>query len=118
MLIAKGSILFVDMAGGVGREQASAPGSPRPCIVIQVFPALRLFWGIPLTSKPVDSNPKLAPYCIRLSSTTTHRAPISIALCHQVRVLSVDRVISDPNKAVTASEYIQLREMIRTIAKS
>ena len=69
-----------------GHEQALK----RPCLIIKDFAYLKLFVIIPFTTK----KPKFSYYTIvHIPKESYGLNKDSFALCHQVRTISIDRII-------------------------
>ena len=99
----KGDVVVVDLGlppnAIVGHEQART----RPCIVIKYFKSLKLLTVIPCTSQ----KPKYSLYSIvELNNGSGGLTSDSYALCHQIRSVSIDRIV---DKKGTLSIQDQLR---------
>ncbi|MCH8904565.1 MAG: type II toxin-antitoxin system PemK/MazF family toxin [Bacteroidetes bacterium] len=87
----KGDVILVELGkppkGIKGHEQAYK----RPCVVLKAFPQLQLAIIIPFTS----ASPKYSYYSIvRVLKGANGLTEDSFALCHQIRAVSFDRIIS------------------------
>ncbi len=104
----KGEIIDVDLGQPpkeiVGHEQ----GYSRPCIVINSFNRLGLAIVVPLTSK----KPEYALFSIvKLLKGSAGLPKDSFVLCHQIRTISIDRVISRRGK-LEKKDFLKIRSVL------
>jgi mRNA interferase MazF len=91
----KGDVIHVNLGSPpkevIGHEQ----GLIRPCIVIKSFTSLKLVIVIPLTSK----EPKYSLFTIvKIPKDGLILKLDSYALCHQIRTISFDRIVTPLGK--------------------
>lgn len=90
MNLAKGDIIDVDFGQPPKEVKGHEQGYRRPCVVIKEFSNLGLAIVIPITSK----KPKYSFFTIvKLSKGSGGLTTDSYVLCHQIRAISLDRVI-------------------------
>jgi mRNA interferase MazF len=87
-----GQILMVDLGSpGTGEVRGHEQGNPRPCVVINHVVNLELILIVPCTSR----EPKyLGRYCVPLPKGAGGLTSNSYALCHHLRSISSERVLS------------------------
>ena len=87
----KGEIVNVNLGTPPKEIKGHEQGFERPCIVIKSFNNLELAVVVPLTSK----EPKYSLFTIvKVLKGTAGLATDSFALCHQIRTISFDRIVS------------------------
>ena len=90
-LFTKGEIINVDLGAPPKEIKGHEQGFERPCIVIKSFNNLELAIIIPLTSK---TPPYSLFSIVKIDKGTAGLTADSYALCHQIRTISFDRIIS------------------------
>ena len=87
----KGEIINVDLGEPPDNVKGHEQAYERPCIIIKPFPQLQLAVVVPCTSK----EPKYSIYTIvKILKGSGGLMTDSYALCHQIRTISYDRIIS------------------------
>jgi len=91
MTLAKGEVVDVNLGNPPNEIKGHEQAFKRPCVVIRGFENLGLAIVNPLTSK----RPGYSFYTIvKLHKGSGGLTTDSYALCHQIRTISLDRVIS------------------------
>jgi mRNA-degrading endonuclease toxin of MazEF toxin-antitoxin module len=103
-----GDIVIVDLGlppvAIKGHEQAKT----RPCVVVKFFPSLKLMTVVPCTSQ----EPKYSLYTVvPLTAGAGGLAVESYALCHQIRSVSIDRII-DKKGALSLNDWLRIRTVL------
>ena len=87
----KGEIVNVNLGTPPKEIKGHEQGFERPCVIIKSFNNLELAIVIPLTTK----EPKYSLFTIvKIQKGTAGLTADSFALCHQIRTISFDRIIS------------------------
>jgi len=87
----KGEIINVNLGIPPTEVKGHEQGLERPCIIIKSFNNLQLAIIVPLTTKET----KYSLYTIvKIAKGTAGLTADSYALCHQIRTISFDRIIS------------------------
>jgi mRNA interferase MazF len=87
----KGEILNINLGTPPKEVKGHEQGLERPCVVIKSFNNLELVIIVPLTTK----EPKYSLFTIvKILKGTGGLSTDSYALCHQIRTISFDRIIS------------------------
>ena len=87
----KGEIVNINLGKPPKEIKGHEQGFERPCVIIKSFNNLDLAVVIPLTTKEV----KYSLFTIvKLAKGTAGLTFDSYALCHQIRTISFDRIIS------------------------
>lgn len=95
MKFAKGEIIDVNLGRPPKEVRGHEQGFKRPCIIVRAFKSLGLAIVIPLTSK----QPKYFIFTIvKILKGTGGLTADSYALCHQIRTISLDRIIENRGK--------------------
>jgi len=95
MDLSKGEIIDVDLGQPPKEIKGHEQGFIRPCVVIKAFINLGLVIVVPLTSQ----QPKYSIYTIvKLLKGSGGLTKDSYVLCHQIRTISIDRVIQKREK--------------------
>ncbi|MBX7191054.1 MAG: type II toxin-antitoxin system PemK/MazF family toxin [Sandaracinaceae bacterium] len=101
----KGLIFWIKYPDTVGSEQRSPPHEPRPWVVVSsnfLNAKLATVQVVPLTQSPAQGVPQAARVPIAAGEIIRHPVPRpldpgdQIALCHQVRVCSHERLDEMP----------------------
>lgn len=95
-LLRSGEIYYADL-GSIAAENKTAVGAEigknRPCIVVKHYIQLKLVTIIPLTSLSNDNQWLLSLATVFLLQKGTANLPNeSVALCHQIRSIAVERI--------------------------
>ena len=91
----KGEIVNVNLGMPPKEVKGHEQGFDRPCVIIKSFNNLGLAIIIPCTT----TNPRYSIYTIvKLLKGSGGLTSDSFALCHQIRTVSLDRVISNRGK--------------------
>ena len=91
----KGEIINVNLGSPPKEIKGHEQGLERPCVVIKSFNNLGLAVVIPLTTKEA----KYSLFTIvKILKGTAGLTTDSYALCHQIRTISFDRIISKRSK--------------------
>jgi mRNA interferase MazF len=89
--LSKGEIVNVNLGTPPKEVKGHEQGLERPCIVIKSFNNLELAVVVPLSSK----EPKYSLFTIvKILKGTAGLTSDSFALCHQIRTISFDRIVS------------------------
>ena len=87
----KGEIINVNLGNPPKEIKGHEQGFERPCVIIKSFNNLDLAVVVPLTSK----EPKYGLFTIvKILKGTAGLITDSYALCHQIRTISFDRIVS------------------------
>lgn len=87
----KGDIVDVNLGSPPAEVKGHEQGKIRPCIVIKSFNRLSLITVIPVTSV----EPKYGTFTVvKIPKGTGGLTADSYALCHQIKTISFDRVLS------------------------
>ncbi|QQS30204.1 MAG: type II toxin-antitoxin system PemK/MazF family toxin [Sphingobacteriales bacterium] len=87
----KGEIVNVNLGEPPKEIKGHEQGWERPCIIIKSFNNLGLAVVVPMTTK----KPKYSLYTIvKFDKGTAGLTADSYALCHQIRAISFDRILS------------------------
>lgn len=85
-----GNIVNVDLGEPPYEVQGHEQGYERPCVIIKLFPELKLAVVVPCTSK----EPRYSHYTVvKILQGSGGLAKDSYVLCHQIRTISFDRVL-------------------------
>lgn len=91
----KGEIVNVNLGKPPKEIKGHEQGLERPCIIIKSFNNLELAIIVPLTTKEA----KFSLYTIvKIQKGTAGLTADSFALCHQIRTISFDRIVSKRSK--------------------
>lgn len=91
----KGEVINVNLGAPPKEVKGHEQGFERPCVVIKAFNFLELAIVVPLTTK----EPKYSLYTIvKISKGSGALTADSYALCHQIRTVSYDRILSKREK--------------------
>ena len=94
----KGEIINVNLGTPPKEIKGHEQGFERPCIVIKSFSSLDLAIVVPLTTKEA----KYSLFTIvKILKGTAGLTADSYALCHQIRTISYDRIVSKRAKLDT-----------------
>ena len=92
----KGEILNINLGTPPKEVKGHEQGLERPCVVIKSFNNLELVIIVPLTAK----EPKYSLFTIvKILKGNGGLSADSYALCHQIRTISFDRIISKRAKS-------------------
>lgn len=87
----KGDIINVNLGRPPKEVKGHEQGKDRPCVVIKAFNNLQLVVVIPLTR----TEPKYSLFTmVKILKGSGGLTADSYALCHQIRTISVDRILS------------------------
>jgi mRNA interferase MazF len=87
----KGDVIDVNLGRPPKEIKGHEQGMKRPCIIIKSFDNLGLAIIVPCTTK----DPKYSIYTIvKIIKGTGGLTTDSFALCHQIRTISFDRILS------------------------
>lgn len=89
--LVKGDVVYFDLGTPPNEIKGHEQGFKRPCIVVKPLNRLGLAIVIPLTSK-TPKNPLFT--IVKISKGEGGLTSNSFALCHQIRTLSLDRLVS------------------------
>jgi len=104
----RGEIINVDLGKPPNEIKGHEQGFDRPCIVIRSFPQLKLAIVIPCTT----TTPKQSYYTIvKILQGSGGLTSDSYALCHQVRTISYDRIISKRGTLLT-TDYLKVKAVL------
>jgi mRNA interferase MazF len=88
----KGDIVNVNLGTPPQEIKGHEQGFERPCVIIKAFNNLRLAIVVPLTSKEA----KYSLFTIvKITAGTAGLTADSYALCHQIRTVAFDRIMSN-----------------------
>jgi hypothetical protein len=87
----------------------------RPILVFRKFNH-RLFYGIPLTSKPKDENSPFY-YKIDLHNKITGKTDDNYLILSQMRNLDVKRLVRDPIEKISEKQYDRILEKFSKLFK-
>ena len=94
----KGDIIYVNLGNPPNEVKGHEQAKERPCVVIKSFNNLELAIIIPLTTKEA----KYSLFTIvKILKGKAGLTADSYALCHQIRTISFDRIISKSAKLDT-----------------
>ena len=96
--VSKGEIINVNLGAPPKEVKGHEQAFERPCVVIKSFNNLELAVVVPLTSK----EPKYSLFTIvKILKGTAGLTSDSFALCHQIRTISFDRIVSKRSRLET-----------------
>lgn len=102
----KGEIVHANLGTPPKEIKGHEQGFERPCVVIKSFNNLELAVIVPLTTK----EPKYSLFTmVKIPKGTAGLTADSYALCHQIRTISFDRIISKRAK-------LESKEILKIIA--
>jgi mRNA interferase MazF len=91
----KGEIVNVNLGNPPKEIKGHEQGLERPCVIIKSFNNLELAIVVPLTTKEA----KYSLFTIvKIQKGTAGLTADSFALCHQIRTISFDRIVSKRSK--------------------
>jgi len=90
-LYTKGDVVDVDLGKPPKEIKGHEQAFSRPCVVIKSFPNLELAIIIPCTT----TEPKFSLHTVvKILQGTGGLTLDSYALCHQIRTISIDRIVN------------------------
>ncbi|GAB4199642.1 MAG: hypothetical protein Fur0023_02120 [Bacteroidia bacterium] len=108
MKLSKGEVIDVNLGQPPKEVKGHEQGYQRPCIVIKAFTNLGLAIVIPVTSK----KPKYPIFTIvKLLKGAGGLTSDSYALCHQIRAISLDRVIKT-RKILDSNDILKIHAVL------
>lgn len=106
-----GSIINVDLGEPPLEVKGHEQGYERPCVIIKIFPELKLAIVLPCTTK----EPKYSHYTVvKLLKSTAGLSQDSYVLCHQIRTISYDRVLG-ARGILDAKNLLKIRSVLSDI---
>lgn len=104
----KGDVIDVDLGNPPKEVKGHEQGKNRPCIVVKAFNNLELLIIVPLTSR----EPKYSLFTIvKLLKGSAGLTSDSYALCHQIRTISFDRMLSKRGRLETR-DMLKIRAVL------
>lgn len=86
-----GNIVNVDLGEPPYEVKGHEQGYERPCVIVKVFPEMKLAIVLPCTSK----EPRYNHFTIvKVPQGTGGLTMDSYVLCHQIRTISYDRILT------------------------
>jgi mRNA interferase MazF len=108
MHLAKGEIIDVNLGQPPREIKGHEQGFVRPCVVVKAFSNLGLAIVIPITSK----QPKYSIFTIvKLPKGSGGLTSDSYVLCHQIRTISLDRIIKKRAK-LDAKDILKIQSVL------
>jgi mRNA interferase MazF len=104
----KGEIINVNLGAPPNEIKGHEQGFERPCVIIKSFNNLDLAIVVPLTTKEV----KYSLFTIvKIHKGTAGLTADSYALCHQIRTISFDRIVSKRSR-LDAKDILKINAVL------
>jgi|SRR5205823_5600135 len=104
----KGEVVDVNLGEIQNEVKGHEQGNLRPCIIIKPFTILELAVIIPCTTK---EPPNSIYTIVKLSKGNGGLTMDSYALCHQIRVISFDRITSLRGK-IDPTDFLKIKSVV------
>lgn len=108
-LYKQGDIIDIDLGAPPNEVKGHEQGNTRPCVIFKSHERLGLLIVLPITG----TEAKYSPYTIvELQSGSSGLTKVSYVLCHQIRTVSIKRIIKKRG-AVSPREFSKIIAVLK-----